>query len=221
MNKSTTYFDLMDACKLPGCPLCRMEKKSVEKYLDSMFYEKVNDIPLRARLRASMGFCSSHAEIALNGDGIRGNALGLAIIYNDILLTVMQGWDAKPGKWTQPLGVTQRCVVCEQQEESSRYYMNDLVNGVRGEEDMRAALQRSNGLCMAHLLRALDQLKDAKWQEWLVRLQRPHMEAIHKQLLEFIRKNDYRFAGEEFGEERDSWKRATEMGSGKGLLPRK
>lgn len=220
MNKSTTYFDLMDACKKPGCPLCRMEKKSVEKYLDDMFYEKVNDIPLRARLRASMGFCSQHAELALSGDGIRGNALGLAIIYNDIILTVMQSWDAKPGKWTPPLTPSQRCPVCEQQETSARYYMNDLVNGLRGEDDMRAAIQRSGGICLPHLLRALEQLKDAKWQEWLVKLQRPHMESIHAELKEFIRKNDYRFMGEEIGEERDSWKRATEMASGKGL-PRK
>jgi len=39
-------------------------------------------------------------------------------------------------------------------------------------------------------------------------IHREKLESLHRELAEFIRKNDYRFKDEGFGTESDSWKRA-------------
>src|SRR5687767_11547818 len=74
-------YKLLEACREPGCPVCRLEQRSVERYLDSQFYESVNNPAWRDRLRASLGFCQEHAWLAV--DQRLGDALGFAIIYRD------------------------------------------------------------------------------------------------------------------------------------------
>src|SRR5262245_43226523 len=80
---SATYTGFVEACNQPGCPLCRVERDSVLKYISSLFYEQVNDFNLRDRLRDSLGFCREHAYFAV--DELPGNALGIAIIYQDLI----------------------------------------------------------------------------------------------------------------------------------------
>ena len=80
MTKTATYFDLRDACQLPGCPVCRIEQRTVQRFLDALMYENVNDPGTRDRLRGSLGFCHEHAWQVANE--MLGNALGMAIIYH-------------------------------------------------------------------------------------------------------------------------------------------
>ena len=58
---SVTTFNLIEACRQPGCPVCRVEEHSVERYLDNQFYENVNNPDFRNTLRLSIGFCREHA----------------------------------------------------------------------------------------------------------------------------------------------------------------
>ena len=85
---SSTSYDLIEACQQRGCPICRLEQRAVERYLDSLFYESVNDPKLRERLRDSLGFCREHAWLAI--DKRLGNALGFAIIYRDVINNVLR-----------------------------------------------------------------------------------------------------------------------------------
>src|SRR5919106_2474428 len=86
-----TAYQLLDACRERGCPVCRVEQKSVERYLDNQFYENVNSPKWRDRLRASLGFCHEHAWLAV--DKRLGDALGFAIIYHDIVNTILNQLD--------------------------------------------------------------------------------------------------------------------------------
>ena len=81
--QSSTTFNLIEACRKPGCPVCRLEQHSVERYLDNQFYENVNSAGFRENLRLSMGFCREHAWLA--ADERLGDALGFAIIYHDAI----------------------------------------------------------------------------------------------------------------------------------------
>src|SRR5262245_4039455 len=81
-DKSFTYFALLEAFDMPGCPVCRFMTEYSIGYLDALFYEQVNDVGLRRKLRASRGFCSWHAWQAKQ---ITRSALGVAIIANDLI----------------------------------------------------------------------------------------------------------------------------------------
>jgi len=65
-----------------SCSWCDLELRAVNRYLESLSYENVNDVQVRLRLTAARGFCHHHAwqfvEVA------RDN-LGAALIYRDIL----------------------------------------------------------------------------------------------------------------------------------------
>ena len=60
MGKNLTYFDLHEACRIPGCLECHLAQRSVEHYLDALFYEHVNDGWVRNDLRRGFGYCHEH-----------------------------------------------------------------------------------------------------------------------------------------------------------------
>jgi len=73
----SVYFDLLDAMRQNTCPLCHLVRKSELRYMDTLFYELVNDVGAREKLRKSYGFCARHAQLAKKV----GKPLGIAIIY--------------------------------------------------------------------------------------------------------------------------------------------
>jgi hypothetical protein len=226
-----TAFDLLDACREPDCPVCRLEQKTVERYLDNQFYENVNSPDLREWLRNSLGFCHEHAWLAI--DKRLGDALGFAIIYNDILLTTLKRLDedtptAALGRWARMLnGVPEQisalvqkalyvftprkhCPACHQRDEMTKIFISTLVDEL-GKDEMAEALRASDGLCLPHLKQALQKVKSAQSYETLLSIHRQKLESLQAELAEFLRKNDYRFMSEGFGREGNSWLRAVAM----------
>ena len=63
-----------------------MELTTVHRYLDGLSYENVNDVEVRATLRAARGFCAHHAWQFLD---VTHDSLGAAIIYRDVLGTIL------------------------------------------------------------------------------------------------------------------------------------
>jgi len=88
---SATAFNLIEACREPGCPVCRLEQRSVQRYLENQFYENVNNPDFRDHLRRSLGFCKEHAWLAANAH--LGDALGFALIYRDVIRNTMERLD--------------------------------------------------------------------------------------------------------------------------------
>ena len=225
---SSTAYDLLNACRQPGCPVCRLEGRAVERYLDVLFYESVNDVQVRVRLRLSLGFCREHAWLAV--DKKPGNALGFAIIYQDVISSVLrqlesdspppvtQRWanmlkriPEQAGKTVQKalhaLTPHRHCLVCQQRDKILHGIISSLLEELRAPE-MQDALQNSDGLCFPHLKKAFESINDPATSELLLSIHREKLESLRGELAEFIRKNDYRFKDEGFGAEGDAWRRA-------------
>jgi hypothetical protein len=227
-----TAYQLLDACRERGCPVCRVEQHSVERYLDNQFYENVNSPKWRDRLRASLGFCHEHAWLAVNKR--LGDALGFAIIYHDIANTVLNqlNHDSSSAshsprrtslrkQFTDQARITvekilsaitprKSCPVCEHREEAIRSTLSVLVKELQTPE-MSNALQASDGLCFPHLRLTLEHVKDISVCEKLLTMHRAKLESLRAELAEFIRKNDYQFIQEGFGKEGDAWLRTLGM----------
>jgi hypothetical protein len=206
-----------------------VEQRSVERYLDNQFYENVNSPKWRERLRASLGFCHEHAWLAVNQR--LGDALGFAIIYRDLVNTVLNQLNdgVSPVRtsrhWTSLLrqipeqartmiakmlyAITprKRCPVCEHRDEANRTTLSVLVEELETQE-MTEALRASEGLCLPHLRLALEYVKDFSASETLLTIHREKLENLRAELVEFIRKNDYQVIKEGFGKEGDAWLRA-------------
>ena len=87
-EKFLSYFELQEALEKPGCPICTLIEKYGDRYLDGLLWEQVNDGETRHELRGSQGFCNWHAWKALRRSD---SALGLAIIYEDLLRVLEEG----------------------------------------------------------------------------------------------------------------------------------
>ncbi len=224
--RSRAYHDLLEALSQEGCPLCRLGQCVAEQYLDRLLYENVNDPGLRERIRVARGLCHRHAWALTE---IRGSGLGIALIYRDVLHTVLQELARDAGdekrflSWSlsSSEGVAQAdrlmpqgpCPACAQQEEMERIYLHALLRHL-DDARLQTAFAGSSGLCLSHLRQALRQAEDNAQRKALLDLQGAIWQQLLAELTEFIRKNDYRFRGEGFGPEGDSWLRALASISG-------
>jgi len=232
---SSIVYNLLEACRETGCPVCRLEQKSVQRYLDHQFYENVNSPAWRDRLRASHGFCHEHAWLGVNQR--LGDALGYSIIYHDIVNSILTQLNDQNNpapsadrrtpllrqipetvrklieKMLPALRPRKRCPVCEHRDETTRSTLAVLVQELETPE-MVSALQGSEGLCLPHLRPALERIKNVSACETLLTIHREKLESLRAELEEFIRKTDYQAIKEGFGREGDAWLRAVGMIAG-------
>jgi hypothetical protein len=229
---------LRDAATEGGCPICTLALRSVARYLDATLYENVNDPRTRDAVVAARGYCNEHSWQLRELPA----ALGTALMYRDIVRRVAESLAeraprARPSIFAPPgAGMLDRlaaltggaergsrddtadphvaCPACTVRARYEKVYLGALLDHV-ADEEMVEALRSGGGLCLVHLDLAIATSRDAGALERLLAVQRDCMLALHDELSEFVRKNDYRFSGEGMGAERDSWIRAIEMVAGK------
>jgi len=229
MEKHQVYFNLLDALKEKGCPVCNLAQKSVHMSMDSLLYEHVNDPGTRKEIRKSLGFCNTHAwQFQKFGDGF-----GLSIIYNELLgmlndkislagskkdtinikalLKEFAGGRAK-ANYQEKSKIS--CPMCNDLRDCEKRYITAFIEGFN-EVEFRVAFSGSYGLCLPHIVSVLSTCKDEELIKELLKAESEKICNLRKELDEFERKHDYRFSEEGFGKESDSWIRAIEKMIGK------
>ena len=109
--KPIPYHDLMRALtpdaeiECRACPICQLVAESVVRYLDDLIFFSAVKPDIRAEIRAARGFCNEHASQLAQ---LVGKGLGVALIHEDIIDTVMEGLaqavpprPSRPGSWPQ------------------------------------------------------------------------------------------------------------------------
>lgn len=234
-NRGLAYYKLLEALREPGCPICRLGRKTVSAYLEALLYENVNDPGVREKIQAAWGFCTYHShELATLGD-----ALGLGIIYSDLVSAAIEQlaplaarstaistrkkrlpWPLRPRLTGEP-DLTPRaiCPACENQKEAFERYCEELMSAI-SEPEIEEAFRQSDGLCLEHLRQCLswtrieprERLASARRK--LAILEMVKFRDLAGELAELLRKFDYRYAKEPPGKESDSWRRAIAKISG-------
>jgi hypothetical protein len=231
------YYELLEAFQQPGCPLCRQVQGALERFLSHLFYESVTDPAVRHRLRRSLGFCQRHAWLLV--DARLGDALGMAIIYHDLLGSLLKHLPQEAA--VSPQNPTSRrfrrlssslkilvrqalealtphhpCPACEQEESSRRTAVSVLAASLK-DPDFSEAFKATPGLCLPHLRQVLGEVNDTLALEILLTTNRDKLAALQAELAEIIRKNDYRYRDEAFGAEGDAWKRVVAVVVGENI----
>ncbi|MHB0856491.1 MAG: DUF6062 family protein [Anaerolineae bacterium] len=236
-GKHTPFFELVDAQKLTGCPVCRLVYKATDRYLDGLLYEAVLDPEVRAKLKGSRGFCSEHVEMLSRRSG---RALGVALIYRDIIRTVAvraeQGHAQRPATLLNRLlgrpdntagssgGIVAEieCPACTIAQGAEKTNLEILIAHI-DDERLYTAYAQGEGLCLEHFRLALEAAPDMATYERIMQPQVARYHIMLRDLDEFIRKHDHRFSHETMGEEGDVWLRAMNAvvgGAGRGLSAR-
>lgn len=220
------YHDLMADLKRPGCPVCHGAHRSAWRYLDSMFWEFVNDPGVRARLRASHGFCREHSRMALAVVVDQSAGLGAAILYEDLLHRLVTDAEAyveaksQASSWgrrrpRRPLAPTASCPACESAAQVAENYLAILADASETSDPGQAIRRPGVGLCAPHLAVGLRRALDAVGAERLLDAFRRGAQELRGELREYIRKLDYRFHDEKMSEgEATAWRRAIQRMAG-------
>jgi hypothetical protein len=203
--------------------------------LDGLLYEAVLDPDVRTKLKESQGFCPRHVEMLTRRPG---RALGIALIYRDILRDMLKvldraRYEGGRGAVARLLGrgeggaaltvnrltPDKPCPACGIGATAEENYLNLLLAHL-DDDQLYDAYAAGEGLCLPHFLRALERVPDRETFERLVRPQAERYRLMMADLDEFIRKRDHRFTGEKYGEEGDVWLRVLNVvvgGAGRGL----
>ena len=183
-EKHAICFEIQDAMKRTGCPICSILRDLEEDTIKYMLYSQVNDPAVRKKLRQSLGLCPYHAWLL--ADIVRGNPeidlLGPSIIYEDMLRTYLEEGENRNGE----------CFLCAKTKEFERIYIEEMASCIEIDPTILDEYSKSRStLCRRHyemLLSHLDGVLRAKLEE----IQRGKLERIIHNLSEYIRKQDYR-----------------------------
>ena len=229
-SKFITYFQLLDAFKEPGCPVCTRLEQGALKALDGLMYEQVNDPFTRDRLVESHGFCNWHAWML---PSVHNSALGVALIYKHLLQETLEHleaasrevqprgrwqrlWERVTGSRQEPLPILAwrrrkaRCSMCVFARRSEDQDLKTILEFI-GEAEFAEAFSASFGLCLPHLYAAMEIGRDHPNLPALLASHDKRWQNLLRELEEFARKFDYRHADEVIGRERDSWCRALDV----------
>jgi len=217
-EKSISHIHVLDAFeKSKTCPLCDLDNASVQKYMEDMLYESVNDRGLRGKLVKQKGFCDVHGELMLKC----GDALGIAILHIDqiqLLLDHLNNTSSIFSKikntdrsgWTEHSG----CIICEVRRTAGKRHIENFIE-LMDDDTMKNYLDKFLGFCAKHLFRVIEKLDKPEHVKYLLKLHTEKYESLLADLKELCRKNDYRFQAEPSGKEADSWQKAVYVVSGK------
>ena len=213
------YFDLLETFAQPGCAVCRLLHKDVDRFLDTLLYEHTVDPITQTSFRASRGLCHEHTWRLTH---FKGGTLATAILYDvvmDELLNIMAQTppDRQNGlarllnssgtnALAEALAPEKPCPVCVMRDQSERRYLQVLSEYV-AEPRLQAAYRASDGICLPHLRGALNLARDPESTRILAAVQLEKWGELKGELELLLRKLDAHYH-EQIGVESTSWLRA-------------
>jgi hypothetical protein len=225
-SKHFSYFRILEALSEPGCALCRLGGLAADRFLEALLYEYVNDTGMRKTLVAAHGFCPNHSNALV----AKHDALGTSILYKAILNhlraeldeVVPAAREKLVSKLRDQLGGTtgagsrleahSSCPACTQRDEAV-FRALAVISEHERDAELTQAVKAGDGFCLPHLRVALNRLTGQALVQ-VVERQREVWQGLDAELAEALRKHDFRFRHESFGEEEDSWRRAVEAVTG-------
>lgn len=226
-DRYLAYFDLIEAFRQPGCPVCRCAATASRQYLETLGREHVNDPQLRWRLRASWGFCNWHSWILAD---LPGSTFAAAVIHEDLLRTARHRTAALgaraacvargPRRWLARLAgaggspalvrLYRRRSPCPACLEAARVEARavDALGAFVDELAFQRAYEDSDGLCVPHTVQAVERAAGRPEAETLVRITVGRWETLCRAVERFKVKHDHRNAEPFSEDEASAWRRA-------------
>ena len=203
------YYDLLEAFAQPGCAVCRLLEKDVDRFLDNLLYEYPTDPTTQNNFRASRGLCHEHSWQLTRYN----SALAVAVLYNAALDEVLdisgktapdKGKRGKPSALADALEPTKPCPACVVRSDSEKRYLK-VIGEYIAEERLREAFRKSDGLCLPHFRESL-RVSTPDCARTLTEIQRDIWTALKREVEEFLHKMDAHYH-QEIGKEATSWLR--------------
>jgi hypothetical protein len=202
-----TYHDLRAALSRPGCPICQVRSERLERFF-FWFQNETYCVPAMVEeLIQAGGFCATHTRVLTN------RYVG-TITAQYVLATVRVALERiqidppphrKRRRAVMPSGI---CPACARAAEEDTVLIDAWIEAL-AKPEFHEQVARSDGLCLPHLRRVIDQAPADSIAGFL-QGQIEQLKRLEVELAEYLRKVDYRFANEPKGNEQTAWQRAWE-----------
>ncbi len=211
MSTPFGYFDLLEAFSQPGCAVCRLLERDVERYLDTLLYEYPTDPTTQNQFRASRGLCHTHTWQLPGFNSV----LPTAVLYNAALDEVLQVLRRTPptergrrrgsNALADALEAQKPCPACVLRDGAEQRYLK-IMGEYAAEERFGVGFRQSEGLCLPHFRGALRLARGAAQQQALAEVQVEQYSKLKRELETFLHKMDAHYH-EKIGAEATSWQR--------------
>ena len=237
MKQHIDTIPVWDAYKTDcECPLCALERKNEDEYVDNFLGASVMEPDRRVEVNEK-GFCPRHFKRMFDA----GNRLGLALMTDTYMKRTIERMskvvkDAaaagesearKPlfsrlGRKTSGLdacadevmAMSGGCVFCERLHTTMDRYVYTLVYMYKHESEFREAVKGSKGFCLKHfalvLQAAPEQLSGETLKSFIdlvTALEMDNLQRVEKDLEWFTLKFDYRNKDKPWGNSQDAVER--------------
>jgi hypothetical protein len=182
------------------CPVCLFVRDAVDGYVESLFYERVNDVGTREELRKAGGFCRHHSQTISDHADALGSAIILADLIKQTLREIQAGefGDEAPGHpllrffdARRAVNTTPACPICVKEDELDELGVHALCEALTDRE-FNQLFEESTGVCIPHLCLAASHREE--WSGWsvLAKVEEQKLRDLVKRLNELAETYDYR-----------------------------
>ncbi|RKJ39935.1 hypothetical protein D7X94_09900 [Acutalibacter sp. 1XD8-33] len=214
-----------DICSIPvnevfepkdGCPFCRMRDMLEDRMATYITGAAMMEPDVRIETNR-LGFCAEHFNQIL----ARGSRLSVALILESLLAEV-KGQVFPEGK-TPAKKITaavhsrqENCFICENIDKNMKHLLDSTVTLWQAEEEFRQLYAAQPYICLPHYGLSLEAAQKMPKKNFIpfeaatTKLAKGYLEELSGDVTHFCRMFDYRSAGGDWGNSRDSIERAME-----------
>lgn len=203
-----------------GCPFCRLNQTLEENELEIILGASMMEPDVRIRTN-EMGFCRSHYDLMFH----RRNRLGMALILESHLDSLRSDMRGKPlgnllhgrdGAATERIETLEKsCYICDRVNASMAKMVENAVYLWESEREFRDKLSAQPYFCLPHYRMLLQCAREKlpkkafpEFREALTAVVEGYFDALRSDTSQFIKKFDYRYEEEPWGNSRDAVERA-------------
>lgn len=184
-----------------GCPVCALIEKSVNDYIDTLFYESVNDPGERRDFVNGHGYCSKHLSMIEKHLDTHPDLgiLGANILYSDLFELLEKAID------DEDIKIGNGCKLCEVERSAQKRYLEIFADYIANPTRLDKYNNSISMVCLRHTY-MIKRIKSVNFPSFL-RVQREKLHRLEEAMEEFIRKSDYRNSHESISRiEGEGWR---------------
>ena len=173
-----------------GCPICALTEKAVNDYIDTLFYENVNDPVERRDFINGMGYCPKHFRMIENHleEHPDLGILGANILYSDLFEILEKAVE------DESVNIGNGCKLCAIEENAQKRYLEIFMDYISNPMRLEKYEKSISMVCLKHT-HMIKNMKNVHFSAFL-KIQREKLHHLERAMEEFIRKSDYRNAKE-------------------------
>ena len=217
MKQKIYEIPIWDAYEIENCecPICSIEKKIEDQFIETLFTEMVMDVNLNPQLTKDFRFCHEHFEKLYKYP----DKCGLAILTDRILYLEMSALQEvkkapvikksiKPAflrKSSPVASEDKECLLCNKLHKDMSNYIDTLRKLWDKDPKFKEIFSNSRGFCLEHFTELINSQNCSEtFRNTCIAVQESNLKRLQEELQWFITKNDYRFVNEPWKTSKDA-----------------